>query len=184
MDAIILFACMLCISRFAAVYDAHLLLPGYINVSQRTSRVLVSGIPHPVSRSKNPPENRQRLAVVGLIMYVLTAACILLCVYIGLTLEPVETLEYVGLHVRSGAVSIENSTEHLIGGIARIVFLFEAALYLINDCRFFVSRAQTDIQKAFVCILVLVLLVVIVILFVVHVRVISDWWAKIRGALG
>ncbi len=183
---IILIVLMLCVSRFAAVYDAKLLLPGYITVSQRASRILVSGVPFPGSKAENPPENRQKLAAAGLIVYVLTAVCILLCIYNGLTLGPIKALEHVGLSGRSRALVIETGTEHLNRYIATVFFSFETVVYLANDCRFFVSRAGTAGKKAAACTaaVVLGLAVLGTILCVVYVRATLDWWAKIRETMG
>ena len=184
MTAVFLFAFMLCISRFAAVYDERLLFSACINISQRTSRVLVSGVLLPLSKAKNPPENRQRLAVVGLIMYVLTAVCLLQCVYNGFTLEPIKELEQVHMTPRGRGVEIENSTEYLNGDIALVCFLFEAAVYLANGCRFFISRAGTPGKKAVVGLAVLVLAVLAAVLCVSMGRIALDWLGRIRRAMG
>ena len=175
MTSVLLFMFMLCICRLAAVYDEQLLFPGFVNVSERTSKLLVSGVLLPMSKTPNPPDNRRKLAVAGLILYALTAACILQCVYNGLTLEPIESLEYTYYYRRGGPVT-ETSSEELNGNIAISCFCFEALVYLANSCRFFVKRAGTSDKKTAVGTVVLVLAVLAAIFLAVSGRTMWDSW--------
>ena len=183
MTSVLLLMSMLCFCRLAAVYDEELLFPGFVNVSERTSKLLVSGVLLPMSKTPNPPDNRRKLAVAGLILYALTAACILQCVYNGLTLEPIESLEYTYYSHRGGVIT-ETSTEELNGNIAISCFCFEALVYLANSCRFFVKRAGTSDKKIAVGTVVLVLAVLAAIFLAVSGRTMWDSWQKIRSAMG
>ncbi len=182
MVSIILIVVMLCIARLASVYDRKLLLSGYIGVSPRLSAALVSSVLFPLSKSKNPPENRKRLTVLGLCLYTLTALCIALCVYNGLTLKPIKALEQFSMAPKGG-VEIQTSTEHLNGMIAMGFFYFEAAVYLINSIGFFVSRAGTAGKKLAAGGVTLALAILAIAGFVLTSRTVPDFWRQIQQAM-
>lgn len=184
MVSIILIMVMLCIARLASVYDRKLLLSGYIGVSPRLSAALVSSVLFPFSKSKNPPENRKRLTVLGLCLYTLTALCIALCVYNGLTLKPVKALEQFSMAPKGRGVEIETSTEYLNGMIAMGFFCFEAAAYLINSIGFFVSRAGTAGKKLAAGGVTLALAILAIVLFIFFMgRGVPDFWRQIQQAM-
>lgn len=184
MVSIILIVVMLCVARLASVYDRKLLLSGYIGVSPRLSAALVSSVLFPLSKSKNPPENRKRLTVLGLCLYTLTALCIALCVYNGLTLKPIKALEQFSMAPKGRGVEIQTSTEYLNGMIAMVFFCFEAAAYLINSIGCFVSRAGTAGKKLAVGGVTLALAILAIVLFIFFMgRGVPDFWRQIQQAM-
>ncbi|MBR4428026.1 MAG: hypothetical protein IKS78_01605 [Clostridia bacterium] len=141
MATLIFFAVMLYISALASVYEEDLLISAYVDVSGGVVSKLIPG--HlPFLRGKNPPENRKRFTVIGIVLYSVSALCIVFCVYTALTLEPVEGLEYGGGYSRRFMRIGEkyNSTEYLVFDIAFCWMLFEAAIYLINSIGVMLSR--------------------------------------------
>ena len=144
MIILLFFAVMLFIASAASVYENDLMIRFYVTVRSRIVTKLVLG--HlPFLGGKNPPENRKRFTVIGIVLYSVSVLCIAFCVYTALTLEPVEGLEYVGQGTKSRYGDRYNSTEGIIFWIAFCWVLFEAAIYLINSIG--VNLGKPDISR-------------------------------------
>ena len=139
MITLIFVACMIYIAAIASVYQDKLLFKGFVTVHSSVLSKLIPGR-LPITGGKNPPENRQRFTVVGIVLYSVSVLCIAFCVYTALTLEPVEGLEFVGSGPKRSGVEVWNSTEYLVFWITSGWILFEGAIYLTNSIRVMISR--------------------------------------------
>lgn len=124
------------------------------------------------------------MTVVGIVLYVLTAACIAGCIVIGLKLQPVEELKTISAGPKRWGFEATDSTQYLIKRIVSACLFLEIAVYLINSCRLPVGRAATDGRKAASCIvLVLVTALMLVLCFYLGKSAIV-WGQKIAAAVG
>ncbi len=139
MIILLFFAVMLFIASAASVYENDLMIRFYVTVRSRIATKLVLGR-LPFLGGKNPPENRKRFTIVGIVLYSVSVLCIAFCVYTALTLEPVEGLEYGGGYSKWGVGEKYNSTEGLVRWVSSCWGLFEAAIYLINSIGVMLSR--------------------------------------------
>lgn len=138
---LLFFAAMLFIASAASVYEDDLMIRFFVTVrSKIVTKLVLSRLPFLCG--KNPPENRKRFTVIGIVLYSISVLCIAFCVYTALTLEPVKGLEYGGGYNKSTMSIGEkyNSTEGLVFWIAFCWVLFEAAIYLINSIGVMLSR--------------------------------------------
>ena len=144
MIILLFFAVMLFIASAASVYEDDLMIRFYVTVRSRIATKLVLGR-LPFLGGKNPPGNRQRFTVVGIVLYSVSVLCIAFCVYTALTLEPVEGLEYGGGYGKWGVGEKYNSTEGIVRWISSCWMLFEIGIYLINSIG--VNLGKPDISR-------------------------------------
>ena len=183
MIILLFFAVMLFIASAASVYEDDLMIRGYVTVNNSIVTKLVLGR-LPFLGGKNPPGNRQRFTVVGIVLYSVSVLCIAFCVYTALTLEPVEGLEYLSSGGRGSGVIVWNSTEYLVSWITSGWMLFEGAIYLINSIRVIISRPLLISGK-----IVLGLIIVLLILLCLGLGALCwyaavDTWQDIQAARG
>lgn len=160
MIILLFFAVMLFIASAASVYENDLMIRFYVTVRSRIATKLVLGR-LPFLGGKNPPENRQRFTVIGIVLYSVSVLCIAFCIYTALTLEPVEGLEYGGGYSRSN-MSIGdkyNSTEGLVRWISFCWMLFEIGIYLINSIGVIVGKPDISRNKVIIGIGLLVAII-------------------------
>ena len=180
MATLILFAVMLYISALASVYEEDLLISAYVDVSGGVVSKLIPG--HlPFLRGKNPPENRKRFTVIGIVLYSVSALCIAFCVYTALTLEPVEGLVYVGINSR-GYGNESNSTEYLVSCVSICCMLFEAAIFLINSIRVILRKPNVTIRKILSGFLFVLLILACLAAGAFLVYCVSSVWQDIKNA--
>ncbi len=180
MEVFFLFAIMVYLSRSAAVYDKRLLFSGYVIIPDRLARLLVSGH-YPMSKTKNPPENRQKLTIMSVVLYALIVLCILCCAINGRTLEPIAELERVGYSWRFTSISFTNSTEALNGCIVFTCFCFVALFYTVNDFRIFIKPSYSDSKKGLVGILLICIIVLTLVLSIIGGKNTLIQWQKIKS---
>ncbi len=160
MIILLFFAVMLFIASAASVYENDLMIRFYVTVRSRIATKLVLGR-LPFLGGKNPPENRQRFTVIGIVLYSVSVLCMAFCIYTALTLEPVEGLEYGGGYSRS-TMSIGdkyNSTEGLVRWISLCWMLFEIGIYMINSIGVNLGKPDITIHKVSIGILILVTII-------------------------
>ncbi|MBR5986713.1 MAG: hypothetical protein IK019_09925 [Clostridia bacterium] len=180
MDAIFLFVIMVCLSRSAAVYDEKLLFSSYVHIPKWLARLLVSGH-YPISKTKNPLENRQKLTVMSLMLYALILLCFLCCVINGRTLEPVEWMEVVSYSWRFTEISFYNSTEILNGRILATCFFFVVLCYAVNDFRLFIKPSYSDSKKGIVSIVLVCIIILALVICIIGGKNALVQWQKING---
>ena len=182
MIILLFFAVMLFIASAASVYENDLMIRFYVTVRSRIATKLVLGR-LPFLGGKNPPENRQRFTVIGIVFYTVSLLCIAFCIYTALTLEPVEGLEY-GLFNTWGTGDKYNSTEYLIFRMAGSWLFFEVAVYLINSIGVILSRPNATRGKIFAGIFFLLLVLLFLGMGVMSLHIIRDTWRDIQAARG
>ena len=179
MDAIFLFVIMVCLSRSAAVYDEKLLFSSYVNIPYLLARLLVSGH-YPMSKTKNLPENRQRLTVMSIAMYILILLCIFCCVVNGYTLEPIEGMEVVGYNPRFTTITVSNSTEILNGRILATCFFFVVLCYTVNDFQVFIKTSYSENKKGIVSIILVCIIILALVISIICGKNALIQWQKIK----
>ena len=182
------FAVMLFIASAASVYEDDLMIRGYVTVNNSMVTKLVLGR-LPFLGGKNPPENRKRFTVVGMVLYSVSVLCIAFCVYTALTLEPVEGLEYGGGYYtymsRSAGVGDKyNSTEALVRWIAICWVTFEIGIYLINSIGVILGKPDITIYKVSIGILILVAIAFCLLSGWLFWQTVGDIWQDIQAARG
>ncbi len=180
MEVLFLFAIMVYLSRSAAVYDERLLFSGYVDIPDRLARLLVSGH-YPMSKTKNTPENRQKLTIMSVVLYSLIVICIICCAINGCTLEPIAELEKTGYNPRFTTMSFSNSTEALNGCIVFTCFCFVALFYTVNDFRIFIKPSYSDSKKGLVGILLICIIVLTLVLSIIGGKNTLIQWQKIKS---
>ncbi|MBR6009608.1 MAG: hypothetical protein IK056_11035 [Clostridia bacterium] len=156
------------ISALASVWHNDLILRAYADVSGSVVYRLIPGFV-PIMWAANPPENRKRFTVIGIAFYSVSVLVIALCIYLGLALEPVEGLEYVGAGSKWGPGITNNSTEYLIFNISFCWMSFEGAIYMINSVGVVLSKPNPIMTK------ILSILFYLFILFMLVVFGLGSW---------
>ena len=158
MLTLIFFAFIVFIAAIASVYQDKLLFKGFVTVHSSVLSKLIPGR-LPITGGKNPPDNRRRFTVVGIVLYSVSVLCIAFCVYTALTLEPVEGLEYGGGYGKWGVGEKYNSTEGLVRWVSSCWGLFEAAIYLINSIGVMLGKPDISRNKVITGIFFLVVII-------------------------
>ena len=158
MIILLFFAVIVFIAAIASVYQDKLLFKGFVTVHSSVLSKLIPGR-LPITGGKNPPDNRRRFTVVGIVLYSVSVLCIAFCVYTALTLEPVEGLEYGGGYGKWGVGEKYNSTEGLVRWVSSCWGLFEAAIYLINSIGVMLGKPDISRNKVITGIFFLVVII-------------------------
>ena len=183
MITLIFVACMIYIAAIASVYQDKLLFKGFVTVHSSVLSKLIPGR-LPITGGKNPPENRQRFTVVGIVLYSVSVLCIAFCVYTALTLEPVEGLEFVGSGPKRSGVEVWNSTEYLVFWITSGWILFEGAIYLTNSIRVMISRPIMTTGKIVLGLIIIIFIPICLGLGGLSWYIATEIWRDIQAARG